>query len=122
MTQNNLTKNNVKVVVPSKHLSNFWRSLNIPLINCEVELILTWCKNSVLIDKLTREADYGADTDVYEIDNPENGIIQITDTKLYVPVVTLSKEDDLNLLEQLKLGFKRTIKRNTYRSQMTIQS
>ena len=52
LTQNNLTKNVVpfKVAVPLKHLSNFWRSLNIPLINCEVELILTWYKNSVLID------------------------------------------------------------------------
>ena len=44
VTQNNLTKHDVKTVVPLKHLSNFWRSLNIPLINCEVELILTWSK------------------------------------------------------------------------------
>ena len=57
VTNNNLTKNNVKIVVPLKYLSNFWISLNIPLINCEVELILTWIKNCVLIDKLTREAD-----------------------------------------------------------------
>ena len=47
---------------------------------------------------------------------------QITDTKLYVPVVTLSKENDTKLLEQLKTGFKRTIKWNKYRSQMTVQS
>ena len=46
---------------------------------------------------------------------------EITDTKLYVPVVTLSKENDIKLLEQLKSGFKRTIKWNKYRSQMTIQ-
>ena len=46
---------------------------------------------------------------------------QITDTTLYVPVVTLSKENDIKLLDQLKLGFKRTIKRNKYRSQMTMQ-
>ena len=45
---------------------------------------------------------------------------QITDTKLYVPVVTLSKENDIKLLEQLKSGFKRTLKWNKYRSQMTI--
>ena len=121
VSHNNLTKNNVKVVIPLKHLSNFWRSLNIPLINCEVELILTWFKNCVLIDKLTREADYDADPDVYEIDNPENAIFQITDTKLYVPVVTLSKENDTKLLEQLKTGFKRTMKWNKYRSQITIQ-
>ena len=46
---------------------------------------------------------------------------KITDTKLYVPVVTLSKENDIKLLEQLKTGFKRTIKWNKYRSQITIQ-
>ena len=45
----------------------------------------------------------------------------ITDTKLYVPVVTLSKENDIKLLEQLKTRFKKTIKWNKYRSQMTIQ-
>ena len=56
-----------------------------------------------------------------KIDNPENGIFQITDTKLYILVVTLSKENDIKLLEQLKSGFKRTIKWNKYRSQMTIQ-
>ena len=92
VTQNNLTKNDVKIVVPLKHLSNFWRSLNIPLINCEIELILTWFKNCVLISKATREADYEANPVVYEIDNPENATFQITDTKLYVPVVTLSKK------------------------------
>ena len=72
VTQNNLTKNYVKIVVPLKHLSNFWRNLDIPLINCEVELILTWFKNCVLIDKSTRGANYGAYPNVYEIDNPEN--------------------------------------------------
>ena len=108
VTHNNLTKNDVKVVVPLKHLINFWRSLNIPLINCEVELILTWLKNCVLIDKLTREADYDAPI-VREIDNPKNAVFEITDTKLYVPVVTLSKEDDIKLLEQLKSGFKKLL-------------
>ena len=121
VTQNNLIKNNVKIVIPLKHLSNFWRSLNIPLINCEVELILTWFKNCVLRNKSTKDAHYNDDLVVRKIDNPENAIFQITDTKLYVPVVTLSKENDLKLLEQLKSGFKRTIKWNKYTSQMTIQ-
>ena len=121
VTHDNLTKNYVKVVVLLIHLSNFWRHLDIPLINCEVELILTWFKNCVLIDKSTREANYDADPNVYEIDSPENAIFKITDMKLYVPVVTLSKEDDIKLLEQLKSGFKRTIKWNKYRSQMSIQ-
>ena len=69
---------------------------------------MTSYKNCVLIDKLTREANYGANPRVSEINNPENAIYQITDTKLYIPVVTLSKTD-------------RTMKWNKYRSQMTIQ-
>ena len=121
VTQNYLIKNNVKIVIPLKNLSNFWRSLNIPLINCEVELILTWFRNCVLINKSTRDADYNPDLIVRKIDNPENAIFQIIDTKLYVPVVSLSKENDIKLLEQLKSGFKRTIKCNKYRSQMTIE-
>ena len=120
VTHDNLTKNDVKVVVPLKDLSNFWRHLDIPLINSEVELILTWFKNCVLIDKSTREANYGANLVVYEIDNPENATFKIADVKLFVPVVTLSKEDDIKLLEQLKTGFKRSVKWNKYRSQMSI--
>ena len=122
VTNNNLTKNDVKIVIPLKHLSNFWKKLNMSLINCERELILTWFKNCVLIDKLTKNADYGADPIVWKIDNPENATFKITDTKLYVPVVTLSKENDIKLLEKLKSGFKKTIKWNKYRSQMTIQN
>ena len=120
VTHNNLTKNIGKIVVPLKYLSNFWRSLNIPLINCEVELILTWFKNCLLISKSTRDADYNVPID-RKIDVPENAIFQITDTKLYVPVVTLSKENDIKPSEQLKTGFKRTIKWNKYRSQMMVQ-
>ena len=121
VTHHNLTKSDVKVVVPLKHLSNFWRHLDIPLINCEVELILTWFKNCVLIDKLTREANYDADPNVYEIDNPKTATFKITDVKLFVPVVSLSKENNIQLLEQLKTGFKKTVKWNKYRSQMSIQ-
>ena len=65
----------------------------------------------MLISKATRRADYEVNP-VYEINNPENATFQITDTKLYVPVVTLSKENDTKLLEQLKTGFKRTINWN----------
>ena len=121
VTHDNLTKNDVKIVVPLKYLSNFWRHLDIPLINCEVKLILSWFKSCVLIDKSTREANYGANSVAYEIDNPEDATFKITDVKLFVPVVTLSKENDIKLVEQLKTGFKRTIKWNKYRSQMSIQ-
>ena len=84
-------------------------------------MILTWFKNCVLISNPTREANYEVNPVIYEIDNPKNATFQITDAKLYVPVVTLSKENETKLLEQLKLGLKRTTKWNKYRSQMTIQ-
>ena len=76
----------------------------------------------MLIDKLTRDAIYGADTIARKTDNPENATFQITDTKLYVSVVTLSKENNIKFLQKLKSGFKRTIKWNKYRSQMSVQS
>ena len=85
------------------------------MIRCEVELILTWSKNCVLAD-MTVDAD--ADSAIVA---PSGSTFKITDTKLYVPVVILSKENDTKLLEQLKSGFKRTIKWSKYRSQMTIQ-
>ena len=115
--EDNDSLTNAKVVIPLKHLSNFWRSLNIPLINCEVELILTWSKNCVLAD-MTRRNAQGNNPAIVP---PAEITFEITDTKLYVPVVTLSKENDTKPLEQLKPGFKRTIKWNKYRSQVTIQ-
>ena len=75
----------------------------------------------MLISKATREANYDADPVVRKIHNPNNAIFEITDTKLYVPVVTLSKENDIKFLEQLKSGSKRIIKWNKYRSQITVQ-
>ena len=97
---NKVGKNETEVVIPLKHLSNFWRSLNIPLINCEVELILTWSKNCVLADMTTRDAE----GDNPAIVAPSGAKFKITDTKLYVLVVTLSKENDTKLLEQLSFA------------------
>ena len=98
-------KNETEVVIPLKYLSNFWRTLNIPLINCEVELILNWSKNCVL-------------TDMTAANNAPTGLeFQITDTRLYIPVVSWSKENDKKLLEQIISGIKRTVKWNKYRSQ-----
>ena len=83
-----------------------------PLINCEINLILRWSENYVLTSKATREAipAQGGNSEVAAVDYPTNGTFKITDTKLYVPVVTLSTENDKKLLEQLRTGFKRTIK------------
>ena len=90
-----------------------------PLINCEINLILTWSENFVLTSKPTRDANPDASPAIAAVNNPTNAIFKITDTKLYVPVVTLSTKDDNNFLEQLKSGFKRTIKWNKYRSEKT---
>ena len=99
--------------MPLKHLSNFWKTLDIPLINCEINLILTWSENCVITSNATRDADPDADPAADAVNNPTN---------LYVPVVTLSTEDDNELLKQLKTGFKKTIKWNKYRSEMTNQA
>ena len=72
--------------------------------------------------KATKNADPDANPAVVTINNPANVLFKVTDTKLYVPVVTLSTEDDNKLLKQLKLGFRRTIKWNKYRLEMTNQT
>ena len=92
-------KNKAKIVVPLKHLSNFCRTLNIPLINYEIELILTLSKNCALVDMTARAA--GNNNDPPAIVAPTWLEFQITDTKLHVQLVTLSKENDTKLLEQL---------------------
>ena len=70
-----------------------------PLIYCEVSLILTWFEYFVITSKVTRDADPNANPAVAAINNPTNAAFKITDTKLYVPVVTLSTEDDNNVLD-----------------------
>ena len=86
---NIVEKDDVKTVVPLKYLSNFWRTLDMPLINCEVSLTLTWSENCVLRSRGTRDAGPDADPVVDEINNPTNATFKIIDCKLYVPVVTL---------------------------------
>ena len=89
----------VEIMFPLKYLSNFWRSLEMPLINCEVNLILTWSSTCVITNCT------GA------------GTFEITDKKVYVPAVTLSTQDICNVLQQLKPGFKRVIGINIYQNQ-----
>ena len=95
-TENNGTKNKVKIAVPLKYLSSFWRSLEMPLINCKVELSLKWYERCLLT---------AANTATFKI----------TDAKLYVPIVTLSVEDNSKLIELLNKGFKRSIYWNEYK-------
>ena len=87
------------------------------MINCEVSLILAWSKECV-ITSMERRLIANTRRDA----SPTGATFQITDTKLNVPVVTLSSANDKKLLEQLRTGFKRTIKWDKYRSEMTNQS
>ena len=101
------TEKGVKIAVPLKYLSNFWRSLEMPLINCKVELSLKWFENSVLT-----KAAIGPNADAT---GAEGATFKITNAKLYVPVVTLSAEDNVTLVKQLNEGFKRPIYWNKYK-------
>ena len=100
----------------------FWRTSDMPLINCEVSLALTWFKSCVLTSKATRKANTDADPVVNEINVSTNATFKITDTKLYVPVVTLSDENDNKILEQLKTGFKITTTWKKYRYEISNQT
>ena len=88
--------------MPLNHLSNFWRTQDIPLINCEINLILTWSENCVLTSKATRDADPDAKPAVAAIYNSTNATYKITDSKLYVSVVMLSTENDKKPLGSFK--------------------
>ena len=91
----------VEIMVPLKYLSNFWRTLEMPLINCEVNLILTWSSACVIASVILAN---------------QAATFTTTDTKLYVPVVTLSTQENTKFLQQLKSGFKRVINWNKYLS------
>ena len=98
-TENNGTKNGIEIAVPLKYLSNFWISLETPFINCKVELSLKCIENCVL----TTAA------------NANKTTFEITDAKLYVPIVALSIEDNAKLSKLLGEGFKRSIYWNKYK-------
>ena len=91
--KNKVGKSETEVVIPLKHLYNFWRSLNVVLINSEVELILTCSKKCILTNMTVNAAANPA------IVAPTGFAFKITDTKLYVLVVSLSKKNDIKLLE-----------------------
>ena len=94
----------LKIMVPLKYLSIFPRTIETPLINSEINLVLTWSENCV-ISTVTNQA----------ITFP------ITITKCYAMVVTLSTQVNTKLLQQFKSSFKRTINWNKYLSKLTMQ-
>ena len=112
-----LEKEDVTIAIPLKYLDNLWRSFNIPLINCEITFILSWYKECVQVGRaLSNEPDPQRKPPIAAIESPTSAEFEITDCKLYVPIVTLSAENDNKLLEQLKSGFRINIKWNKYMS------
>ena len=103
----------IELAIPLKYLGNFWRALNIPLISCEVSFELKWNKNCVITSLVQRQVDAGPP--VVRDNAPTGATLSTTDCKLYIPVVTLSKDDEIKLLTNLKSGFKREIIWNKYR-------
>ena len=89
--------------MPIKYLTNFRRTFEIPLINCKISLILTWSRNCV-ISEMNRVTTF-----------------PVTDTKLYVLVITLSNNDNEKLLPHVKSGFRKTIIWNKYQLTATTQ-
>ena len=113
---NRIGKQDVGLAISLKYLGNFWRALNVPLISCEVSLELKWNKICIITSLEQRQVDAGPAA----VNGTTTGAtLAINDCKLYVPVVTLSKDDEIKLLTNLKSGFKREIIWNKYRSQMT---
>ena len=95
----NVGTKDVEIMVPLKYLRNFWRTLEMSLINCESNLILTWFANCFLVAGTVANQEPTFTT---------------TDRKLYVPVVNLSIQDNVERLEQLKSDFKGLINSNLY--------
>ena len=110
----------IELPIPLKYLGNFWRALNMPLISHEVSLELKWNKNCVITSLERRAID---ENNLLNRDGALTGAtLAINDCKLYMPVVTLSKDDEIKLLTNLKSGFKREIIWNKYKSQMSTEA
>ena len=97
---NNQGTKDIELAIPLKYLGNFWRALNIPLISCEVSLELKWDKNCV-ITSLEQRVIAGANPPARD-NAPMGATLAITDCKLYIPVVTLLKDDEIKFLTNLK--------------------
>ena len=109
----------IELAMPLKCLGNFWTALNMPLISCEVSLELKWNKNYIITNLKQRALAAPA---VGRDGAPTGATLAINDCKLYIPVVTLSKDDKIKLLTNLKSGFTREIIWNKYRSQMSTEA
>ena len=97
----------IEFAIPLKYLGNFWRALNMLLISCEVSLELKWNRNCVITSLELRAIDENDPPN--RDDAPTGATLAINDCKLYIPVVTLSKDNEIKLLTSLKSGFTREI-------------
>ena len=95
---NDSVKKNTKIFFSLKFLSNFWRSLEMPIINCKIHLILKWIEDCILSNA------------------GDSAKFKIKDAKLLVPIVTLSTKDNVNLAKQLSNGFKKSVYWNSYQA------
>ena len=114
---NNSSKKIVELAIPLKYLGNIWRALDMPLISCEVSLELKWDKNCAITGQ-----QIGINLDGGSTAAPSVAALAINDCKLYVPIVNLSKNDEIKLLTNLKSGFIREIEWNKYRSQVSTEA
>ena len=103
-TLNKDSRLDAEVVVPSKRLSNFWRSLDMPLINCEMELDLSWSRYYIISEvSWTSRAVPDTDPVEFELETATNSTtFQINNAKFYVPVGTLSINDNIKFLQFLE--------------------
>ena len=99
--------------LPLKYLSNFWKSLEIPLINCKVEFRLKWTNSCVLS---------AAVDNVNGNDGDNNIILTIKDTKLYVPVISLLVKYNKKLSKLLSKGFEKSVYWNEYKTKIKNQN
>ena len=113
-------KQDIELAIPLKYLGNFWRALNMLLISCEVFLELKWNKNCIITS--LESIVINAGPPIIRSNVPTSATLSITECKLYIPVVTLSKDDAIKLLNNLKSGFKREIIWNKCRPQMSTEA
>ena len=97
---------NLKIMVSLKYLGNFWKTLEMPIINYEINVILTWSANYFIVEDHV---------------NNQAPTFALTGTNIFVLVATLSTQENEKLLQQLELGFKRRVNCNKYWSKVTIQ-
>ena len=126
-TPNNDIMLDAEVVVPLKYLSNFWRYFDLPLINCEIDLDWSWSKECIISEisimpRVSGNPRANPPTLDVKVIQTTGATFQINNAKIYIPVITLSINDNIEFLGKIKKRFKRIISWNKYRSEIKTQS